>query len=125
MAPGRSELERRYVKTTSRQWDQLRPLVESCANAAGGTRSRHWGRRLTVAVGPEPCFLPARAMAGIPIEALLAREDERTMSHAPSATAFKSLPSKPRAGQATRFARPWATLTQGAPDAVEPKPLPD
>ncbi len=40
--------------------------------------------------------LPSRDMAGIPVEALLANEDTRTVSYAPSATVFKSLLERPR-----------------------------
>jgi CHAT domain-containing protein/tetratricopeptide (TPR) repeat protein len=40
--------------------------------------------------------LPSRAMAGIPIEALLAPDDARTVSYAPSATVFKLLREQPR-----------------------------
>jgi tetratricopeptide (TPR) repeat protein len=40
--------------------------------------------------------LPSRAMAGIPVEALLASDDTRTVSYAPSATVFKSLRERPR-----------------------------
>ncbi len=41
-------------------------------------------------------ILPSRAMAGIPIEALLAPDDMRTVSYAPSATVFKHLREQPR-----------------------------
>jgi CHAT domain-containing protein/tetratricopeptide (TPR) repeat protein len=40
--------------------------------------------------------LPCRAMAGIPIEALLAPGDTRTVCYAPSATLFKYLHERPR-----------------------------
>jgi hypothetical protein len=40
--------------------------------------------------------LPSRAMAGIPVEALLASGDARTVSYAPSASVFKSLREQPR-----------------------------
>src|SRR5207237_846078 len=40
--------------------------------------------------------LPSRAMAGIPFEALLAADDTRTVSYAPSATVWKYLREQPR-----------------------------
>jgi tetratricopeptide (TPR) repeat protein len=40
--------------------------------------------------------LPSRAMAGIPLEALLAPDKTRTVSYAPSATVFKYLREQPR-----------------------------
>jgi len=40
--------------------------------------------------------LPSRVMAGIPIEVLLAADDTRTVSYAPSATVFKYLREQPR-----------------------------
>ena len=40
--------------------------------------------------------LPSRAMAGIPVEAVLANDDTRTVSYAPSATVFKYLRGRPR-----------------------------
>ncbi|MGO9463774.1 MAG: tetratricopeptide repeat protein [Isosphaeraceae bacterium] len=40
--------------------------------------------------------LPSRSMTGIPVEALLAAGDTRTVSYAPSATVFKYLREQPR-----------------------------
>lgn len=40
--------------------------------------------------------LPSRSMAGIPVEVLLAPDDTRTVSYAPSATVFKYLREQPR-----------------------------
>ncbi len=40
--------------------------------------------------------LPSRAMSGIPVEALLAPDDTRTVSYAPSATVLKYLREQPR-----------------------------
>ncbi len=40
--------------------------------------------------------LPSKAMAGLPIEAVLAPDDTRTVSYAPSATVFKYLREQPR-----------------------------
>jgi hypothetical protein len=70
--------------------DQLRtqrlsPLAKALGATADGLPS---ARRLIV--------LPSRAMAGIPIEALLAPDDTRTVSYAPSGTVFKYLREQPR-----------------------------
>ena len=89
----RTELRRRPAANPS----DLRPLVEKLRRQRVGPLAKALGasadglppaRRLVV--------LPARAMAGIPVEALLAREDERTVSYAPSATVFKYLREQPR-----------------------------
>src|SRR5262249_55599791 len=40
--------------------------------------------------------LPSRAMAGLPVESLLAPDDTRTVSYAPSATVFMYLRERPR-----------------------------
>jgi tetratricopeptide (TPR) repeat protein len=62
--------------------------LEPLARALGAvTDSLAPARRIIV--------LPSRAMAGIPIEALLAAADTRTVSYAPSATVFKYLREQP------------------------------
>ncbi len=69
--------------------------------------------------------LPSRAMAGIPVEVLLAKGDTRTVSYSPSATVFKYLREEPRRG------RHAGLLTLGDPvyerpdRSSDPKPLPD
>jgi tetratricopeptide (TPR) repeat protein len=64
---------------------RLAPL----ANALGaGTYGLPAARRLIV--------LPSRAISGIPIEALLAPADTRTVSYAPSGTVFRFLHEQPR-----------------------------
>jgi len=63
--------------------------VEPLAKALGATAAGLLpARRLVV--------LPSRAMRGIPVEALLAPGDTRTVSYAPSATVFKYLREQPR-----------------------------
>jgi len=70
--------------------DKLRTQrLEPLAQALGATSDgQPPARRLIV--------LPSRAMAGIPIEAILAPDDTRTVSYAPSATVFKYLREQPR-----------------------------
>ena len=50
--------------------------------------------------------LPSRALAGLPVDALLAPDDTRTVSYAPSATVFKYLREQPRADSPSW--RSWA-----------------
>ncbi len=64
---------------------RLEPLAKALGATADGLPS---ARRLIV--------LPSRAMAGIPIEVLLAPDDTRTVSYAPSATIFMYLRQQPR-----------------------------
>ncbi len=64
---------------------RLEPLGKALGASADGLSP---ARRLIV--------LPSRAMAGIPIEALLAEDDTRAVSYAPSATVFKYLREQPR-----------------------------
>ena len=62
--------------------------LEPLDKALGATDGLVAAKRLIV--------LPSRAMAGIPVEALLAKDDRRTVSYAPSATVFKHLRGQPR-----------------------------
>ena len=75
----------------------LRPLIEKLrtqrldplGKALGATADGLPPARRIIA-------LPSRALAGIPIEALLAADDIRSVSYAPSATVFKYLRDQPR-----------------------------
>ncbi len=70
---------------------ELRPLLEKLRVQRLEPLARALGtpsRRLIV--------LPSRVMAGIPVEALLASDDIRTVSYAPSATVLKYLREQPR-----------------------------
>ncbi len=106
--------------------EDLRPLVERLrrqrleplAGALGATADGlSPARRIVV--------LPSPSMAGIPIEALLAPEDTRTASYAPSATVFKYLRQQPRP------ARHAGLLALGDPvyrlpgESSQPTPTPD
>jgi len=104
----------------------LQPLVERLRSQ----RLEPLGKALGAAVdGQQPArrliVLPSRAMSGIPIEALLAADDTRTVSYAPSATVFKYLRQQPRPD------RHAGLLALGDPVYVRPekasetKPLPD
>ncbi len=75
----------------------LRPLIERLraqrieplAKALGATDDGLRAARSLI-------VLPSVAMAGIPVEALLADDDTRVVSYAPSATVFKYLRERPR-----------------------------
>jgi hypothetical protein len=64
---------------------RLEPLAQALGGTADGQPP---ARRLIV--------LPSRPLAGVPIEALMAPDDTRTVSYAPSATVFKYLREQPR-----------------------------
>ncbi len=64
---------------------RIKPLAKALGATALGLPP---ARRLIV--------LPSRAMVGIPVEALLAPNDTRTVSYAPSATVLKYLREQPR-----------------------------
>jgi tetratricopeptide (TPR) repeat protein len=75
----------------------LRPLVEKLRTQRLEPLAKALG---AMAVGQATAkrliVLPSRAMAGIPIEALLAPDDSRTVSYAPSATVYQYLRDRPR-----------------------------
>ena len=118
----RTELRRRPGASPS----NLQPLVERLrsqrieplAKALGASAlGQPLVRRLIV--------LPSRAMAGIPVEALLAPNDARIVSYAPSATVFKYLREQPRPDRHSGLLA-LGDPVYARPDAPsEPKPLPD
>jgi len=79
---GSADLRPRVVRLRRQR---IEPLAQALAATADGLPP---ARRLIV--------LPSRAMAGVPVEALLASADTRTVSYAPSATVFKYLREQPR-----------------------------
>ena len=104
----------------------LRPLVERLrsqrieplAKALGAsTDGLPPARRLIV--------LPSRAMAGIPVEALLASDDTRIVSYAPSATVFKYLREQPRPDRHAGLLALGDPVYERPDASSEPKPLPD
>jgi hypothetical protein len=92
---------------------RLEPLAAALGATADGLPP---ARRLIV--------LPSRALAGLPVEALLAADDTRTVSYAPSATVFKSLRERPRPDRPAGllalgdpvYRRPDASSDPGPPD---------
>ena len=118
----RTELRRRPGAGSA----DLRPLVEKLrtqrleplAKALGATADGlPPARRLIV--------LPSRAMAGIPVEALLAPDDTRTVSYAPSATVFKYLREQPRPDRHAGLLALGDPVYERPDKSSEPKPLPD
>ena len=82
--PGAGQADLRPLVESLRT-QRIEPLAKALGASADGLPP---ARRLIV--------LPSRAMAGIPVEALLAPDDTRTVSYAPSATVFKYLREQPR-----------------------------
>jgi tetratricopeptide (TPR) repeat protein len=69
--------------------------------------------------------LPSRAMAGIPVEAVLAADDTRIVSYAPSATVFKYLREQPRPDQHAGLLALGDPVYDRPDQSSETKPLPD
>src|SRR5262249_45141637 len=93
---------------------RLEPLVKVLGATADGQPP---ARRLIV--------LPSRAMAGIPIEALLAPDDTRTVGYAPSATVFKYLREQPRPDRQAGLLALGDPVYQSADPSSGPRPLPE
>ena len=93
---------------------RLEPLAKALGTTADGLPP---ARRLIV--------LPSRAMAGIPVEALLAPDDTRTVSYAPSATVFKYLREQPRPDRHAGLLALGDPVYEHPDNSSEPKPLPD
>jgi tetratricopeptide (TPR) repeat protein len=91
---------------------------EPLAKALGATsKSLPPARRLIV--------LPSRAMAGIPVEALLASDDVRTVSYAPSGTVFQYLRGQPRPDRHAGLLALGDPVFERALKSSEPTPMPD
>ena len=104
-AAGSSDLQQLLEKLRAQRLEPLR-------KALGMT-----SRRLIV--------LPSRAMAGIPIEALMAPDDTRTVSYAPSATVLKLLRDQPRPDRHGGLLALGDPIYELPEQSSDPKPLPD
>ena len=93
---------------------RVQPLEKALGSAADGLPP---ARRLVV--------LPSRAMSGIPIEALLAPDDSRTVSYAPSGTLFKYLREQPRPDRHAGLLALGDPAYDRTDKSSDPKPLPD
>jgi tetratricopeptide (TPR) repeat protein len=96
------------------QCQRLEPLAKALGGGADGPPA---ARRLIV--------LPSRAMSGIPIEALLAGDDTRTISYAPSATVFKYLREQPRPDPDAGLLALGDPVYERPDASSKPLPLPD
>ena len=108
-------------------------------NAAGGRRAwleklrglritpleKAWCVRPTDFPPRRLIVLPSRAMARIPIEALLSPDDTRIVSYAPSATVFKYLREQPRRDRHAGLLALGDPVFERSDKSSEPKPLPD
>jgi hypothetical protein len=99
--------------------DQLRaqrvaPLGKALGATADGLPP---ARRLII--------LPSRAMAGIPVEALFASGDTRTVSYAPSASVFKYLREQPRPDRHAGLLALGDPVYARPDKSSAPKPVPD
>jgi tetratricopeptide (TPR) repeat protein len=92
---------------------RLAPLVKALGAASDGQPA---ARRLIA--------LPSRAMAGIPIEALLAADDTRTVSYAPSGTVLKYLRELPRPDSHAGLLALGDPVYKQSHKSDDPKPLP-
>jgi tetratricopeptide (TPR) repeat protein len=90
--------------------------------------------RLAGALGPDAdglltarrlIVLPSRALAGIPVEALLEDGDARTVSYAPSATVLKDLRERPRPDPQAGLLALGDPVYQRPDPSSEPQPLSD
>jgi tetratricopeptide (TPR) repeat protein len=90
------------------------PLAKALGNAADGLPAV---QRLIV--------LPSRAMAGIPVEALLTADDDRIVSYTPSATVFKYLREQPRPERHAGLLALGDPVYERPEASGEPAPLPD
>jgi CHAT domain-containing protein/tetratricopeptide (TPR) repeat protein len=92
---------------------RLEPLAKALAAADGLPPAR----RLIV--------LPSPALAGIPIEAILASDDTRIVSYAPSATVFKDLREQPRPDRHAGLMALGDPIFERPDQLNQPRPLPD
>ena len=93
---------------------RLEPLAKALGVTADGMPL---ARRLIV--------LPSRAMAAIPVEALLVPDDARTVSYSPSATVLKYLREQPRPDRHAGLLALGDPVYEHPDSSSDPKPLPD
>ena len=111
--PGAGQTELRPLVEKLRI-QRIEPLAKVLAAATDGLRPV---QRLIV--------LPSRAVAGIPIEVLLAPDDIRIVSYAPSATVFRYLREQPRPDRHSGLLALGDPVYESPDASSEPRPLPD
>jgi tetratricopeptide (TPR) repeat protein len=118
----RTELRRRPGASQP----DMRPLIERLRAQRLGPLAGALG---ATAAGLPPArrliVLPSRAMAGLPVEALLAPDDTRTVSYAPSATVLKLLREQPRPDRHASLLALGDPVYDRPDKSSEPEPLPD
>ncbi len=104
----------------------LGPLVERFRSQRMAPLDKAFG---ATATGLPPArrliVLPSRAMAGIPVEALLSSSDTRTVSYAPSATVYKYLREQPRPDRHAGLLALGDPVYERPDKSSDPKPPPD
>jgi tetratricopeptide (TPR) repeat protein len=104
----------------------LRPLLEKLRDQRLAPLAKALG---TTTDGLPPArelvALPSRAMAGIPIEALLAPDDTRTVSYAPSGTVFKYLREQRRSAPHAGLLALGDPVYKSPDKSGNPKPPPN
>jgi CHAT domain len=118
----RAELRRRPGTGTA----DLRPLVERLRTQPLVPLARALGA--TSAVQPRAkrlIILSSWALAGLPVEALLAPDDTRMVSYAPSATVWKYLREQPRPDRHAGLLALGDPVYRRPDESTEPQPLPD
>ena len=122
------------VRSELRSWPgagpaDLRSLVDRLRTQRLEPLARAWALWPATADGMVPArrliVLPSRAMAGIPIEALLASDDTRIVTYSPSATVFKYLREQPRPDRHAGLLALGDPVYERPDASSEPKPLPD
>jgi tetratricopeptide (TPR) repeat protein len=118
----RTELRRRPDASSA----DPRPPVEKLRTQRLGPLARALG---ATADGLPPArrliVLPSRALAGIPIEALLPPDDARTVSYTPSATVLKYLREQPRLDPHAGLLGLGNPVYKRHDESGQPEPLPD
>jgi CHAT domain-containing protein/tetratricopeptide (TPR) repeat protein len=108
---GSSDLRSQIERLRKQRFE---PLAKALGDTAAGQAP---ARTLIV--------LPSRAMAGIPVEMLLAVGDTRTVSYAPSATVYKYLREQPRTDRHAGLLALGDPVFQRPDASSEPIPPPD
>ena len=119
----RTELRRRPGAGSA----DLRPLVEKITRPAPRAAGQGPGRLVRRRAGGREADRPAlpRPWPAFPIEALLADDDTRTVSYAPSATVFKYLREQPRPDRHAGLLALGDPIYERPDKSSDPKPLPD
>ena len=118
----RAELRRRPAVSAA----DLRPLLERLRTQRLELLAKDLGATATgLPLAHRLIVLPSRAMAGIPVEALLGSDDNRIVSYAPSATVFKYLHDQPRLDRHSGLLALGDPVYDRANKSNETQPLPE